>query len=401
MQSPLIIQKILYPYKAFYKVPYLVPPWGKEEINIFWRHFSGRDNMIADCLESRIKDKLQLNSNIIFLDSARHAIMVLLKTLSFPPESEIIVPVLCCSIIPKTIQECGLIPVFADIGEDLCLTVENINGVITSKTKGVMIVHVGGAVAEEYRKVVEFCKEKGLYFIDNAAPAWGNDIDGIWLGGRGDAGIISFGIGKSTFGIGGGALISNLPITTEKMTERETYNKLKLIKFYLKYFKRNYTAPFFMYLDKCMDNGVNNEIKLISYLDRALQSSISNNLGGLIKKRTEISLNIISILNKPSASFPQERNKHVWTKLIIKLPEKLKIKLQRYLYMKRIETEDYQYPHYLDKYWDDIANFSKSEYPSAEKIYRELLILPNSPGLTKTQLDYLYKTLEKFKINYL
>lgn len=393
--------KLRYPHKAFYKVPYLLPPWGDEQIRLFWNYFLNKENCTIDSFEDEIKRKLRHNFNISFLDSGRHAIKVLLKILSFPFKSEIIIPVLSCNVIPETIIECGFIPSFADVGNDLCLTVESIKRSMSSKTKGVMLVHAGGAVANEYKEIIEFCNTNGLYLIDNAAQGWGNEMDGIWLGGRGDAGIISFGLGKSTFGIGGGILISNSSAIIKKIDDRKIYNRVTLMKFYLQYLKRSYTAPLFMCLNNCLTITGNDEVKQISYLDRALQYSIFIRIKRLIEERTEISLSIRSILHNSPILFPQEKNKHVWTKLIVKLPERLRIMLQKYLYMKRIETEDYHQPHYLNSYWKGRAKLSEAGYPSAGKIYKELLVLPNSPRLDSSQLNYLYKAIEEFKRKYL
>lgn len=388
--------KALYPYKVFYNVPYLVPPWSDEEIEIFWDYFLKGKNIPSDAFEDKIREKLKSNYNVFFVDSGRHAIKVLLKALSFPPKSEIIVPVLCCNAIPKTIEECGLTSSFADIGNDLCLTVDSIKKAISSKTKGIMLVHAGGAAAGEYKEIIEFCNRNGLFLIDNAAQSWGNETDGIWLGGRGNAGIVSFGLGKSTFGIGGGMLISNLSEIGNK-GDRKIYNRLNLLDFYLQYLKRSYTAPFFLYINKLRPNANSKTIRDISHFDKMAQYSIFKHLDTIIKKRTEISLTLISILDKEPISFPQQENKHVWTKLIIRIPEKLRVTFQQYLYMNRIETEDYYNPHYLNNYWKDRAMFSKIGYPFAEKFYKELLILPNSPGLNYSQLKYLYRIIENFK----
>lgn len=401
MPSELRKYKFLYPFKAFYKVPYLLPPWGEKEVQLLQGSLINNKEVYTAGFAEEIKKKLEANSDILFLNSGRSALKVLLSGLTLPAKSEIIVPVLCCRIIPELIKECGLIPAFADIGDDLCLTVNSIKGALSADTKAVMLVHAGGAAAREYGEIIEFCRTRGLYLIDNAAQGWGNEIGGSWLGGRGDAGIISFGLGKSTFGLGGGMLISRRCII-KKNIKRKEYSRAALLKFYLQYLNRNLTAPIFMFLDRCSKYNLgSDEIKQISYLDIALQYSIFRNLNALINRRTEVSLSLKSILDSPPISFPQGKNRHVWTKLIVRMPEKLKISLQRYLYLRRIETEDYNYPHYLNSYWNGNANFSDAGYPSAEKLYKELLVLPNSPRLSCSQLNYLEGNLKRFKILYL
>lgn len=392
--------KLKYPFKSFYKVPNLVPPWNKEQKNLFFNYLLKKS---LDCdirFEDAIRKEIKTTLHFILVDSGRNALRILLKNLSLSKNSEIIVPVLCCPVVPNVIKECGLKVSFADIGSDLCLTVKSIKDAMTSATKGVVLIHSGGAAAIEYNRIVEFCKINGLYLIDDAAQGWGNKIDDSWLGTRGSSGIISFGLGKSTFGVGGGMLFSDTS-KIKCIQERKVYKWPFLLSFYFRYLKRNYTAPLFMYTDKLIKCDTDSSIMQISYLDMVMQHSIFKELTSLIEKRTEISLTIMSILKHPYIFFPQVSNKHIWTKLIIKLPERIKIHLQKFLYMHRIESEDYFQPFYLSRYWRENAKFQKSNYPLTGSVYKELLILPNSPGLTTDQLDYLYQILKNFKKRYL
>jgi dTDP-4-amino-4,6-dideoxygalactose transaminase len=392
--------KVFYPHKAFYKVPYLIPPWAEPETGLFRSLLLNKGYICEDSFVEEVKKNMASGSRVYLLDSGRHAIKLLLKNAPLPQQSEIVVPVMCCNVIPKTIEECGFVPLFADVGADLCLTVESIEAAISPKTKGVILVHAGGAAASEYKEIIEFCKASGLYLIDNAAQAWGNEMEGIWLGGRGNAGIVSFGLGKSTFGLGGGMLVTN-SLKIDNPKSRKTYSKPELIRFYLKYLMRGYTAPLFMFFDKCFPDAKDSNVMQASLVDIFLQYSMFRRLEAIIKRRTEISLRVKSILNNHFVSFPQGENNHVWTKLIVRLPEELNIRFQRYLYMKRIETEDYHSPHYLNLYWKSRGIFSESGYKQAEEMHRELLVLPNSPSLSLTQLEYLYRNIEAFKEKYL
>jgi dTDP-4-amino-4,6-dideoxygalactose transaminase len=392
--------KLLYPHKLFSKVPYPVPPWGNEELEIFWGHFNGKKDYDVSWFEADIKKKLKTGSAVLFVDSGRHAIRHILRNLSFAEGSEVITPVLSCGVIPRAICDRGFVPAFADIGSDLCITVESIKKAMTAGTKAVILVHAGGAAASEYLAIVEYCKKNGLYLIDNAAQSWGNDIDGLYLGSRGDAGIVSFGIGKSTFGMGGGLLIA----PSGKMNgleKKADHSKAAFFGFYAQYFLRSYTLPFFTYANKFIaisDSGV---VKEMADIDKMIQYSIFKRMDGLIRKRREISMTIIDILSSRDAVFVQKENPHVWTKLFVRLPEKLKNELQRYLYMSGIETEDYFLPHDHNEYWKEKARFAPGGYPEAERAYRELLILPNSPRLSEDQLQYLYRVLRECKDRYL
>ncbi len=62
----------------------------------------------------------------------------------------------------------GLVPVFADVDETLCLDPQSIKDRITSKTKAIMYVGMGGN-GGNLREIMWICKEHGLKLILDAA----------------------------------------------------------------------------------------------------------------------------------------------------------------------------------------------------------------------------------------
>lgn len=77
----------------------------------------------------------------------------------------------------------GFKPVFADIDESLCLNPASILSRITSKTKAVMFVGIGGNVGR-YREVVELCKDRDLKLILDASHMSGT----LWKDGENQVG---------------------------------------------------------------------------------------------------------------------------------------------------------------------------------------------------------------------
>lgn len=62
----------------------------------------------------------------------------------------------------------NLTPVFADVDESLCLDPESVLRAITSKTKAVIYVGLGGNAAN-YKEIKNICREKGIVLILDAA----------------------------------------------------------------------------------------------------------------------------------------------------------------------------------------------------------------------------------------
>ena len=63
---------------------------------------------------------------------------------------------------------------------------------VTSKTKGIIWVHVTGVISSEYKKIIKFAKSKNLFIIEDCAHALGSSIDGKKAGTLGDVGVFSF-----------------------------------------------------------------------------------------------------------------------------------------------------------------------------------------------------------------
>ncbi len=94
-----------------------------------------------------------------------------------------------------------------DVGDELNLTVETIETVLTSKTTAIIMPHLFGNPAD-MGEIVELAQSRNIRVIDDAAQALGATIDGRPAGSFGDAGIVSFGNEKICSGIGGGAVVS-------------------------------------------------------------------------------------------------------------------------------------------------------------------------------------------------
>jgi perosamine synthetase len=108
-------------------------------------------------------------------------------------EKEVIVPTNTFIASSNAVIYSGGIPVLADIKADtLCLDPDDFLKKITSRTKGVIVVHIAGLPCPEIDEIREICKAKGLFLIEDAAHAAGATINNQKTGSLGDAGCFSF-----------------------------------------------------------------------------------------------------------------------------------------------------------------------------------------------------------------
>ena len=127
----------------------------------------------------------------IATNSGTSALEIIFRSLSLR-DAEIIIPTNTFFATPAAVLHSGNKVRFADCDLSLCVTKESIEKQITSETRAVVVVHIGGIVAPDIVAIKEMCKEKGLFFIEDAAHAQGSSLGGVKAGRFGDAAAFSF-----------------------------------------------------------------------------------------------------------------------------------------------------------------------------------------------------------------
>ena len=108
-------------------------------------------------------------------------------------DKSVIVPAYTFIASPMAIYNTGGIPAYADINrQTMSLSLESIKKARRIDTKAVMIVHVGGIVSDEIRKIRKYCDDNNLFLIEDAACAHGSSFDDIKAGNFGHASCFSF-----------------------------------------------------------------------------------------------------------------------------------------------------------------------------------------------------------------
>ena len=120
------------------------------------------------------------------------ALELCVKVLGLKEEDEVIVTprtflasATCCAWY-------GIRPVFVDVDENSQnITLETIKGAITNKTRAVVLVHLAGWPCE-LEEICKYCREKGIYIIEDCAQAHGAKYNGKSVGTWGDINAWSF-----------------------------------------------------------------------------------------------------------------------------------------------------------------------------------------------------------------
>ena len=81
----------------------------------------------------------------------------------------------------RAIIDVGAIPVFCDVNEHGIMDVEKIEGLITSRTKAIMPVHLYGMVAD-LKRLHSICRKNQLALIEDCSHAFGSSYCGKKIG---------------------------------------------------------------------------------------------------------------------------------------------------------------------------------------------------------------------------
>lgn len=140
--------------------------------------------------------------------SCTGALITALTACGIGPGDEVIVPGYTFFASAAAVVQAKAIPVIAEIDETLTIDPDDIEKKITPSTKGILVVHMRGAICDMDR-VMAIAKKHKLYVIEDCAQAVGGMYKGRYVGTIGDAGCFSFQYHKTITAGEGGMLLTN------------------------------------------------------------------------------------------------------------------------------------------------------------------------------------------------
>jgi dTDP-4-amino-4,6-dideoxygalactose transaminase len=107
-------------------------------------------------------------------------------------DREVLVPVNTFLASANAVLFAGGTPVFADIDPDtLLVSFADLRSRVTSRTAGVILVHVAGLIPQDLDDIRRFCTDRGLFLIEDAAHAAGSSRGSRKVGSLADAAAFS------------------------------------------------------------------------------------------------------------------------------------------------------------------------------------------------------------------
>lgn len=310
------------------------------------------------------------------------SLQIAMMALGLKAGDEVICPAFTYVATAEVICLLGLIPVMVDVNSDTFnILVENIEKVITPKTKAIVPVHLFGQSCE-METIMKIAKKHNLFVIEDNAQSLGANYtfsngDVTKTGTIGDIGSTSFFPSKNLGCYGdGGALYTNDDQLAAKI--KMIANHGQEIKYVHKVIGCNSR------LDNLQAAILNVKLdKLDEYLNA--RNEVANYYLGNLKN-----INEIELPNKISNST------HAFHQFTIKVSNNKRDSLQKYLQERNIPSMIY-YPIPLYKQ-EAYSVYVKKEFElkNTENLCKSVLSLPMHTEMDLDQLEYICKQINLF-----
>ncbi len=157
-----------------------------------------------------------LSKHSLAVTSCTAGMHLALAALGLGPGDEVIIPAFTWISTANVIEHHGATPIFCDINlKTFNIDVEKIESKLSSKTVGIMPVHLFGLSAD-INPIMKIVEKHNLWLIEDAACGFGATYDGKHVGHFGSAGVFSFHPRKAiTTGEGGMVTTSDTSLATK------------------------------------------------------------------------------------------------------------------------------------------------------------------------------------------
>ena len=163
----------------------------------------------VEFLETSLKE-LTGRKYAIACSNGTDALHFALRSLNIKSGDEVLTSNFSWISTASCISMVGATPVFCEIDlSSYHITLKSIKKMYSSKVKAIVYPHLFGNMSDT-KDILDFCKEKNIAFIEDAAQSLGSSLNDTKAGSIGDISTFSFNSNKVVSGIsGGGAVLTD------------------------------------------------------------------------------------------------------------------------------------------------------------------------------------------------
>jgi perosamine synthetase len=332
----------------------------------------------VDELEKKIC-KFTKSKFVVSTSNGTSAIHLAYLALGLKKGDEVIIPGFGYLAAANIAVQMGLKPVFADVDlKTFCITADKIKKKITSKTKLIVVIHTYGNMCD-LKPIMNIAKKRRIVVLEDSAESFGSKYKGKQSGSIADIGTFSFQSTKTVTSGEGGMVITNKNKNFKEKLRAFRNHGVKSTKYYHHLPGHNFRLP--------------NLQAAIAYAQLKKFSKITKERKRVYQYYKKLFNNIEGIT---SQLFLPNIVPVIWTFAVL-LDPKIFIerdKIIKKMSKKGIETRNGFYsPCRLPMY----KKFKTSHLKNSNFLSKNVICLPFFTDLKNKQIDFIFKTLLKFK----
>jgi dTDP-4-amino-4,6-dideoxygalactose transaminase len=340
----------------------------------------------AHALEAAVAERLGVK-HALAVNSGTAALHLALEAMGVGPGDEVVVPTYTFTACGEVCAYLGAKVVLADVGEDYLLAPEQLERVLTARTKAVMPVHFAG-LAVDTRPMRPLAPN--ARFVEDAAHALPADSDGTPTGRLGDAAAFSFYATKAmTTGGEGGMLVTD----DETIAGRARVMRIHGIS--ADAWNRYGAGGSWSY--EVAEAGFKYNLTDLAAAIGLVQLERLDELAdarAAIAARYDAAFAGSELLDVPHR---RQGDRHAWHLYVIRLRlEELRIdraEVIRRLAEAGVGASVHFIPLHLHPHYQRTYGYGPGDFPFAERLFERSISLPIWPGMTDAQVDRVASTL--------
>ena len=354
-------------------IPVSKPSLGTEEIElvkeVFDSSWLGSGAQVIE-FEKKLESFL-CSQHVVAVNTGTSALHLSLEVAGVKPGDEVIVPSLtfCASI--QAIIMCGARPVFCEVSpSDLCANPDNMEKLITSKTRAIVPVHYGG-IAAQMDKILDMAKTHKIAVVEDAAHAFGSSFKGSKIGSFGHFTCFSFDPIKNITCGEGGAISTNDEVKANLLRKKIVLGidreSRSVITNGYRYHMSNINAAIGLAQLKKLESFRASKVKIVNRYTEAFSE-----------------IDGISILAwNPMDTFP-----FICT---IRIQGHNRDDLMQFLAKRGINTSINYIPNHLQPFFKN-----GQKLPVTEQLFSEIITLPLFVDITDDQVQFVIESVAEF-----
>ena len=333
----------------------------------FWA--SGSGNGYVSEFENKIKKYIGCR-NSIAVNSGTAALNLALSLVNIQ-NKEVIVPSLTFVSTVHAIKLNHGIPIFVDVDANTgCMSTENLEKLISNKTKAILPVHFGGMPCN-IKKISDVCKSHKLHLIEDAAHAIGSTFKKKKIGSHGKFVCFSFHPVKNLAMPTGGLIALNDSDHSKSRKRLESKRWCGITN------RKNMQYD----VEELGNNYYMNEFSAAIGLMQLKKLDKMNSIRKKIAKKYNQKINLDNKI-----PFDQNCSYHLYWILVKNRDEFIKKMIE-----KNIEVGIHYKPVHQMTFYK-----TRSKLPNTDYVGRQIVSLPMHPNLTADETDKIIQSVNKY-----